>query len=438
MEIKIPLTRAIKARKNRRPLLEVPTSTQAAPESSMNVLMICQNFYPEIGSAANRMKNIFKRMEQAGSDVHVLTSEPLYPTAELYTDSMFWDEPSLDTAHVTRIQPRDVRATNNLWRRLRLFVEQFVLAVKEVRHDPKSYAYIYATTPSIFMGLVGVVAKHVKKAPLILDVRDLWPESLIGVGITNSRLLLTPLYWLEKWMYRQADQLVINSEGFRSYIEGRGVAPEKIHYIPNSIEENEWLIKRRKVSEQVRVVYTGNIGLAQDVFLLLDVAQELQQEQDICFQVVGYGYHKQTFERLVKERGLTNIEFLDAMPRWDALKQLAKSDIAFATLVESTAFDTVTPGKIIDYMAMGCAIVGAVSGHAAHVIEEAGAGYVSVQRKKEEIVNHILELSRNPEKRAAMGRAGVAYVQHHFDWEQNEQRLFEAIERTQARKAVAE
>ncbi len=404
----------------------------------MNVLMICQNFYPEIGSAANRMKNIFKRMEQAGNDVHVLTSEPLYPTAELYTDSMFWDEPSLDTAHVTRIQPRDVRATNNLWRRLRLFVEQFVLAIKEVRHDTKSYAYIYATTPSIFMGLVGVVAKHVKKAPLILDVRDLWPESLIGVGITKSRLLLTPLYWLEKWMYRQADQLVINSEGFRSYIEGRGIAPEKIHYIPNSIEENEWLIKRRKVSEQVRVVYTGNIGLAQDVFLLLDVAQELQQEEDICFQVVGYGYHKQTFERLVKERGLTNIEFLDAMPRWDALKQLAKSDIAFATLVESTAFDTVTPGKIIDYMAMGCAIVGAVSGHAAHVIEEAGAGYVSVQRKKEEIVDHILELSRNPEKRAAMGRAGVDYVQRHFDWEQNQQRLFEAIEQTQSRKAVTE
>lgn len=404
----------------------------------MNVLMICQNFYPEIGSAANRMKNIFKRMEQAGSDVHVLTSEPLYPTAELYTDSMFWDEPSLDSARVTRIQPRDVRATNNLWRRLRLFMEQFILAVQEVRHDPKAYAYIYATTPSIFMGLVGVVAKHIKRAPLILDVRDLWPESLIGVGITKSRFLLTPLYWLEKWMYKQADQLVINSEGFRSYIEGRGIAPEKIHYIPNSIEENEWLIKRRKVSDQVRVVYTGNIGLAQDVFLLLDVAEELQTEQDICFQVVGYGYHKQTFERLVKERGLMNIEFLDAMPRWDALKQLAKSDIAFATLVESTAFDTVTPGKIIDYMAMGCAIVGAVSGHAAHVIEEAGAGYVSVQRKKEEIVAHILELSKNPEKRAQMGQAGVAYVQQHFDWEHNEQRLFEAIRRTQSRKAVAE
>lgn len=236
---------------------------------------------------------------------------------------------------------------------------------------------------------------------MILDVRDLWPESLIGVGITKSRLLLTPLYWLEKWMYRQADQLVINSEGFRSYIEGRGIAPEKIHYIPNSIEENEWLIKRRKVSEQVRVVYTGNIGLAQDVFLLLDVAQELQQEEDICFQVVGYGYHKQTFERLVKERGLTNIEFLDAMPRWDALKQLAKSDIAFATLVESTAFDTVTPGKIIDYMAMGCAIVGAVSGHAAHVIEEAGAGYVSVQRKKRRssiIFSSYHEIQRNVQR----------------------------------------
>ncbi|WP_238239106.1 glycosyltransferase family 4 protein [Exiguobacterium acetylicum] len=437
MEIKIPLSRAVKTRKNRRSLLEVPAPAQATPESSMNVLMICQNFYPEIGSAANRMKNIFKRIEQAGSDVHVLTSEPLYPTAELYTDSMFWDEPSLDTAHVTRIQPRDVRATTNLWRRLRLFVEQFVLAVQEVRHDSNTYAYIYATTPSIFMGLVGVVAKHVKRAPLILDVRDLWPESLIGVGITKSRLLLTPLYWLEKWMYRQADQLVINSEGFRSYIEGRGIAPEKIHYIPNSIEENEWLIKRRKVSDQVRVVYTGNIGLAQDVFLLLDVAEALQKEQDICFQVVGYGYHKQTFEKLVKERGLTNIEFLDAMPRWDALKQLAKSDIAFATLVESTAFDTVTPGKIIDYMAMGCAIVGAVSGHAAHVIEEAGAGYVSVQRKKEEIVDHILELSRNPEKRAAMGRAGVAYVQEHFDWEQNEQRLFAAIQQTRSQVEVA-
>ncbi len=396
----------------------------------MNVLMICQNFYPEIGSAANRMKNIFKRMEQRGSDVHVLTSEPLYPTAELYTDAMFWDEPTLDAAHITRIQPRDVRATTNLWKRLHLFIEQFFLAVKEVRQDPKQYEYIYATTPSIFMGLVGVVAKHVKQAPLILDVRDLWPESLVGVGITKSRLLLKPLYWLEKWMYHQADQIVINSEGFRSYIEQKGIDASRIHYIPNSIEENEWLIKRRQVSEQVRVVYTGNIGLAQDVFLLLDVAERLMVDRNIEFHVVGYGYHKEKFETLIAERGLTNIHFMNAMPRWDALKQLAKSDIAFATLVESTAFDTVTPGKIIDYMAMGCAIVGAVSGHAAKVIEASGAGVVSRDRSRDEIVRQIRHLANNPEERALMGRSGVSYVQTHFDWEQNEERLFEAIRQT--------
>ncbi|WP_251138684.1 glycosyltransferase family 4 protein [Exiguobacterium sp. s166] len=431
MEIKIPITGKFKTWKNRRPLLEVPTKaqTKTGPET-MNVLMICQNFYPEIGSAANRMKNIFKRMEQQGSNVHVLTSEPLYPTAELYTDAMFWDEPSLDAANITRIQPRDLRATTNLWRRLRLFLEQFVLAVREVRQDQKQYSYIYATTPSIFMGLVGVVAKFIKKAPLVLDVRDLWPESLVGVGITKSRVLLAPLYWLEKWMYHRADQIVINSEGFRSYIESKGIAPEKIHYIPNSIEENEWLIKRRKVSEQVRVVYTGNIGLAQDVFLLLDVAEQLQEDGNIEFHVVGYGYHKEKFEEHVLKRGLTNIHFMNAMPRWDALKQLAKSDIAFATLVESPAFDTVTPGKIIDYMAMGCAIVGAVSGHAAKVIEEAGAGFVSRERCRETIVGQIRYLAEHPEAREAMGQSGVAYVQTHFDWEQNQERLFEAIRKT--------
>ncbi|WP_290830078.1 glycosyltransferase family 4 protein [Exiguobacterium sp.] len=431
MEIKIPIAGKFKTWKNRRPLLEVPAKaqTKTGPET-MNVLMICQNFYPEIGSAANRMKNIFKRMEQQGSDVHVLTSEPLYPTAELYTDAMFWDEPSLDAANITRIQPRDLRATTNLWRRLRLFLEQFVLAVREVRQDQKQYSYIYATTPSIFMGLVGVVAKFIKKAPLVLDVRDLWPESLVGVGITKSRVLLAPLYWLEKWMYHRADQIVINSEGFRSYIESKGIAPEKIHYIPNSIEENEWLIKRRKVSEQVRVVYTGNIGLAQDVFLLLDVAEQLQEDTNIEFHVVGYGYHKEKFEEHVLKRGLTNIHFMNAMPRWDALKQLAKSDIAFATLVESTAFDTVTPGKIIDYMAMGCAIVGAVSGHAAKVIEEAGAGFVSRERCRETIVGQIRYLAEHPEAREAMGQSGVAYVQTHFDWEQNQERLFEAIRKT--------
>ncbi|WP_426354857.1 glycosyltransferase family 4 protein [Exiguobacterium sp. R-39] len=431
MEIKIPITGKFKTWKNRRPLLEVPAKaqTKTGPET-MNVLMICQNFYPEIGSAANRMKNIFKRMEQQGSNVHVLTSEPLYPTAELYTDAMFWDEPSLDAANITRIQPRDLRATTNLWRRLRLFLEQFVLAVREVRQDQKQYSYIYATTPSIFMGLVGVVAKFIKKAPLVLDVRDLWPESLVGVGITKSRVLLAPLYWLEKWMYHRADQIVINSEGFRSYIESKGIAPEKIHYIPNSIEENEWLIKRRKVSEQVRVVYTGNIGLAQDVFLLLDVAEQLQEDGNIEFHVVGYGYHKEKFEEHVLKRGLTNIHFMNAMPRWDALKQLAKSDIAFATLVESTAFDTVTPGKIIDYMAMGCAIVGAVSGHAAKVIEEAGAGFVSRERCRETIVGKIRYLAEHPEAREAMGQSGVAYVQTHFDWEQNQERLFEAIRKT--------
>ncbi len=393
----------------------------------MNILLVSQNFYPEIGSAANRMKNVFKRLERRGNSVHVLTSEPIYPNAEIYTDSIFWDEPSLDESRITRIRPRRRNSTANLWRRLRVFIDQFLLAVKEVRNDDRSYDCIYATTPSIFMGFVGVIAKRIKKAPLVLDVRDLWPESLIGVGITKSRFLLTPLYFLERLLYREADQIIINSEGFAGYIEKSGVSPEKIHYVPNSIEENEWLIKRRKKSDRVRVIYTGNIGLAQDLFLLLDVAKQFVGEEGIEFRVVGYGYHKQQFEKMIAERGLKNVQFLEAMPRWDALKELAASDIAFATLVPSTAFDTVTPGKLIDYMAMGCALVGSVSGHAAHVIEESGAGVVSRDRDAEQIARYIRELAQDPERRKRMGEAGVKYVTEHFDWEQNEEKLFTAL-----------
>ncbi|WP_419882832.1 glycosyltransferase family 4 protein [Peribacillus sp. B-H-3] len=396
-----------------------------------SVLMIVQNFYPEIGSAGNRLKNVYLNLKQNGYDVTVLTMKPSYPNQSLYQDEQFWDEKDIEK-DIVRLQPGKIKSyTSSKWNRLFHYMETMILFIWKVMTLKKKYDYVFVSTPPIFPSVAGMIAKKKMKAALITDVRDLWPESLIGVGVFANKRILKLAYYFEKMLYQYSDKIIINSPGFREYILSKGVGDNNIQFIPNSLTAEEFDIRKTlpPLSEKrIKVIYTGNIGLAQDVSKLIEVAEKLKSHTFMEFTIIGYGFRKKEIEEAILKKGLRNIKLIDARNRRVTLQEISSSHIAYVSLVEKDVFHKVLPGKIIDYMCVGKPIVGDVAGRAQEIIGEAQCGLVAEERNVEQICRHILTLAENKQLRKAYGENGYQYAKQHFQWNQNIQGLLNILE----------
>lgn len=125
------------------------------------VLVISQHFYPEIGSAGNRMKNVYKLLKENDYDVDVLTTEPTYPNKKIYSDKQFWDDDSLDEENdVTRVKVANRKYSRSIINRLWYYLEIAFRMILFILFDRKKYDVIFVTSPPIFIAVVGLVAKY--------------------------------------------------------------------------------------------------------------------------------------------------------------------------------------------------------------------------------------------------------------------------------------
>lgn len=377
------------------------------------------------------MQNITHLMQERGYKVEVITAAPSYPNFNLYKGDRFWNDKELNGKQfIKRLITKKHKHASSKWSQFALLFDQMIKGAATVRQLNNRPDVVFATTPSFFMAFVGVYAKRKYGVPLILDVRSLWPESLKGAGVFKRDWMLAPAFWFEKRLYKAADEIIINSEGFRSYLRQRGVPNEMIHYMPNSIRESERNLKRTIPEDnRMEILYAGNMGLAQDVSLLLDLAERFRDEPRVHFKLIGYGYRKSELKETIKARGFKNFLFLEAMPRSETFQAIKNADVAFVSLVDQGAFDTVIPGQLIDYMAVGKPVVAAVSGHAANVIEAAEVGYVSRKRDLNEIELMLRKLLERPELREKYGVNGIRYVLENLCWEKNIQVLEDVVKK---------
>lgn len=392
------------------------------------ILMVTQNFYPEIGSASNRMKNIYLELNERGYDVKILTSDPSYPNRNLYKDSSYWYDENIEK-NIVRIHPKTRKYTRNLFRRLMLYIEVAVRLILAICKDKEKYDYIFVSTPSIFIPVAGMFAKRKMKAKLIVDVRDLWPESLIGIGFFNKKWILKFAYKLEYKIYHAADNIIINSEGFYSYISSTGISPNRISFMPNSLTEKELsTVPKRNDSDKVTVIYTGNIGLAQDIEKLILIAEYLKEYKNISFKIIGYGYQKRELGESIEAKQLPNMQLIEPKNREDTLAEIVNADIAYVSLVEKDVFKKVLPGKVMDYMSMRKPIVADVAGYAKEVVEEAQCGFVTEDRTVAELSDYIIKLAQDKQLRNRLGENGYQYAFRTLRWKTNIETLLKILE----------
>ncbi|WP_130860480.1 glycosyltransferase family 4 protein [Gracilibacillus phocaeensis] len=389
------------------------------------ILMISQNFYPEIGSAGNRMKNIYLLLKERGFDINVLTTDPTYPNRNIYSEDSFWDHEELNEDHnIHRVRITNKKYSRNIFNRLLYYLEMAWNMVFFVLFNRSKYDTVIVTSPPIFVAIVGVIAKFRFRAKLILDIRDLWPESLRGVGVFNYPFIINLFKKVEKIIYSKADHIVVNSKGFIDYIIANSKRGEdKLVYLPNGARNNE-IIAPETTSDHFKVIYAGNIGLAQDYKVIMNLARELNQK-NIELTIIGYGMRRHSLIDYIEENDLDNVTFINPTTREECLKLISDHQVGIVTLEKEDVFKTVLPGKIIDYMTRGVPMVASVSGYSKEILVKEETGFVS--QNLNELVAYIEELKSNKDLYDRISKKGRQYVNDHFLWENNIETLVRII-----------
>ena len=282
---------------------------------------------------------------------------------------------------------------------------------------------VWGTSPPLFQALTAWKLSLFKRVPFVLEVRDLWPDFAVELGALRNPLLIGAARVAERFLYRVADRVVVNSPGFVEHVVSRGAPRDRVVVIPNGVDVAPFDPAARgetyrqeadAVPGDVLVVYAGAHGVPNDLDVVLDAADILRDEEGIRFALVGGGRVRAGLMERAERMELSNLVFTEAVPKSRMPEVLAAADVCVAVLRPLPLFATTYPNKVFDYMAAGRPVVLAIDGVIRAVVEEAGAGTFVAPGSAQAMASAVLRYARDPHLREQHGRAGRTYVEARF------------------------
>jgi glycosyltransferase involved in cell wall biosynthesis len=285
----------------------------------------------------------------------------------------------------------------------------------------KNVDVVWGTTPPIFQAATAWALARVKRARFLLEVRDLWPAFAVAVGVLHNRVLIAASEWLECFLYRRADEIVINSPGFREHIAAHG--GRMISLVPNGAEaamfapeaRGEEFRKRHGLENKFVALYAGAHGLSNDLGVVLDAAAQLKSEPNIAIVLLGDGKDKTALQARASEQDLRNVIFVPPVAKTEMAQALAAADACIAILKPLEMYKTVYPNKVFDYMAAGRPVLLAIDGVIREVIEAAQAGVFVPPGDATALAAAVRQMAAQPDTAREMGRKGRSYLEQHFE-----------------------
>lgn len=382
----------------------------------MKILLITQNFYPEIGSGANRFKNLYLQLSKK-HDVKVVTTVPSYPNEKMYNDEKYWDEDSITNSNdVLRIPMRTDKQSKNMYSRVGYYLE---LAYK-IRHFIKTYQkefdIIYVTSPNIFIPWATFFfQKQIKSVTKVLEIRDLWPDSVKDIEKLPVNRFWPMLKFLEKHMYKKADKVVINNEGFREHI--MNMTPKKpVFFLPNAFNNNE--VAFEEPGKDFQVIYTGNIGHAQSYDQLIEVAEQLEAER-ITFNIIAYGANAPRFKTYIENGEFDYINVYNEKTRDECLGMIRRHNVQLSLLKETDVFLNVLPGKVVDGIGCGVPVVTNLGGFTNALINDNEVGIAVEKGTSSNIVDAIIQIKNDKLMEDTFRMNAKKLLDQKFLWENN-------------------
>ncbi len=410
------------------------------------VLLLTQWFDPE-----PTFKGLLfaRELVKRGFEVEVVTGFPNYPGGKVYPGYRIrtLQREVIDGVRVTRVALYPSHSPSVIARALNYLtfaLSAMIYGMFFARRPDVVYSY----HPPLTTGLAAVAIRFARRSRLLCDIQDMWPDTLRATGMISNRRLLGAISSACNWFYRQVDQIVVLSPGFKRLLESRGVPGSKIEVIYNWADE-EALSKGagQKAVElppgNFRVLFAGNIGRAQSLGCVLQAAKILSDRGSRAqIILLGSGLEVEGLKVLKSSMGLINVHFLPAVPMSEVGAYLAAADALLVYLRPDELFRVTVPSKTQAYMAVGKPIVMGVEGDAADLVLRSASGVVVRPGCPESVAEGILRLeSLSSTELAAMGARARAFYGDELSVSVGAGRfcaLFEALARTAKRSTESE
>jgi hypothetical protein len=392
----------------------------------MRIIIVTHYFPPETGAPQARLSALAAAWAADGDHVTVLTGMPNHPTGVIPPE------------YRGAIRRRETRGGYRVLRTWLYATPNEGIARKTIGHLSFMLSsvllgwrasgpadVVVVSSPTFFAIGAGWLLARLKRARLVVEVRDLWPAIFTELGVLTNRWIIGLLERLELAAYAAADTVVVVSDGFRANLIGRGVPDGKVHTIRNGVCPGEF-DPGTPADPRLRarlgggpgdclVLYAGAHGISQGLTSVADAAAALAGEP-VRFAFVGEGADKQRLRDRVAELGLRNVTLLPGVPHEQVPALLAAADVCLVPLRDVPLFSSFIPSKMFECLAAGRPVVGAVTGEAAQILREAGARVVP-PGDSAALAGAIGALAADPRRRAAMGQQGRCYVEKYFDRE---------------------
>ncbi len=401
----------------------------------MHILFLSHYFPPEVNAPATRTYAHCRRWVAAGHQVTVVTCAPNCPRGVVFDGyrNAWRSEEDVDGIRVVRVWTW-LSPNEGFFRRIANYVSYLLRAVL-FAISLRGVDVVVATSPQFFCGWAGVLCKWLRRRPFVLEIRDLWPESIVAVGAMKRSPAIRVLEWLERRMYTAADHIVTVGGGYRQQLLSRNVPGERITVVPNGVDlscsgavQDAGEI-RRQLDSQGKFVcaYVGTVGMAHGLEVVLEAAELLRagRRDEVKFWIVGDGAEREHLEQEARARRLDNIVFTGLVPKSQVASIIASADACLVHLRGTGLFGTVIPSKIFEIMQANVPIIMGVRGEARDIVLNAGAGVAMSADDAGSLVNCLADVAANPGKY----QRGREFVARCYNRDELALRMLEVLQR---------
>lgn len=382
----------------------------------MKILLITDNYLPESNPPSLRCSEHAQAWVEAGHDVEVVTSFPNFPDGRVFAGyrQSLWLKEEVDGVRLLRVPTIVFPNKGTLLRiidQLSFMLTGGIGALFRQRPD-----VLIATSPQMFTAVAGWFAAKVLRCPFVLEIRDLWPDSIVAVGAMKESFAIAMLRKLEIFLYKAAHSIIVVTDSFRDNLVSRGIPPEKIFTITNGVKicnlrkqaDGGALRARYAIENRIVVSYIGTVGMAHGLELVLDAAVAIAPVRpEIVFMIVGSGAELEELREKASALGLENVIFTGRVDHEEIGSYWDASDMTLVLLRDTPLFRTVIPSKIFEALGMGVPIITNVSGEVDRILADTGSAVLAPPSDLHSVVQAIERLAADAGLRAQMADAAL-------------------------------
>ena len=411
----------------------------------MHILYLTHYFTPESNAPAARVHGMAKEWARSGHRVTVLTCAPNVPSGVVYEgyENKIYQEEWIDGIRTVRVWTWLAANRGRVRRGLNYLSYLAAAGAAGPLLRPRADVVI-ATSPQFFAGWAGWPVARAHGAPFVLEVGDIWPDSIVAVGALEQGRIVSTLGKLELALYEGADHIVAVGDGYRSNMIRKGIGPSKISVVTDGVDTE--LFEPRAPDQGLRarlgfppeafvITFAGTIGMASGLEVALGAARRLKEKgrDDIAFLLVGDGTVCAGLEEQARAEGLSNVVFAGLVPRAELPAYLASSDACLVRFRKDDLFGTILPSRFFEDAAMERPILLGFEGDARAMLEEAGCSIAFEPSNDEELMAAAERLAAAPAaERRRLGENGRRYVLERFDRRKLAHDYLEILERVRA------